>query len=153
DRQLEFTQLDVEMSFVTRDDVLELAEGLYTEIWRLVAGIELPRPFPRLAYHDAMLRYGTDKPDLRYGLEIADVSDAVGQSEFSVFRGAVGAGGVVRAFAVPDAAAALTRRDYDDLTAFAREWGGKGLAWIAWEPSGEVRSPIAKFLSEGELEA
>jgi aspartyl-tRNA synthetase len=151
DRQLEFTQLDLEMSFVEREEVLALVEGLYAEIWQQVAGIEVELPFPRLSYHEAMRRFGSDKPDLRFGLEIGDVSDAVRASEFGVFRSAVEAGGVVRGLCVPDAS--VTRKDIDELQAFAKEWGGKGLAHLIIEPDGEVRSPIAKFLSEAEISA
>ena len=150
DRQLEFTQLDLEMSFVERDEVLDIAEGLYCEIWRQVLGIELPQPFPRMPHAEAMLRFGTDKPDLRYGLEISDVSDVVRGSEFAVFKGALEGGGCVRALACPGAAA-LSRKDLDELAEFAKEWGGKGLAYLLLDPSGEVRSPIAKFLSDDEL--
>jgi aspartyl-tRNA synthetase len=98
-----------------------------------------------------MRRFGSDKPDLRFGLEISDVSDAVQASEFGVFRSAVEAGGVVRGLCVPDAS--VTRKDIDELQAFAKEWGGKGLAHLIIEPDGEVRSPIAKFLSEAEISA
>ena len=150
DRQLEFTQLDVEMSFVEREDVLDLAEGLYCRIWQEVLGVELPRPFPRMPHAEALLRFGSDKPDLRYGLEIADVSALVADSGFGVFQGAVAAGGVVRALACPGGAA-LSRKDLDELVEFAKEWGGKGLAYLLLDPSGEVRSPIAKFLSEDEV--
>jgi aspartyl-tRNA synthetase len=153
DRMLEFTQLDLEMSFVEREDVLRLTEELFAEIWRDVAGVEVPLPFPRLTYAECMLRFGTDRPDLRFGLEIADVTEAVRDSEFGVFARAVAGGGVVRGLSVAGAAAALSRRDFDELTAFAREWGGQGLAWIAFEESGDVRSPIAKFLSEAEIAA
>ncbi|MBM3679751.1 MAG: aspartate--tRNA ligase [Actinobacteria bacterium] len=152
DRQLEFTQLDVEMSFVERDDVLDLAEDLYCELWREIAGIDLPRPFPRLTHAEAMLRYGTDKPDLRYDLEISDVSDALRGSEFAVFKGALEGGGCVRALACPGAAS-LSRKDLDELAEFAKEWGGKGLAYLLLDPGGEIRSPIAKFLSEAEIAA
>ena len=101
DRQLEFTQLDIEMAFVERDEVLDLVEGLYCEIWQEVKGVELPRPFPKITWHESMLRFGSDKPDLRYGLEIADVTDLVRGSEFGVFKGAAESGGVVRAAGVP----------------------------------------------------
>ncbi len=151
DRQLEFTQLDIEMSFVEREDVLTLCEGLYAEIWQQVAGVELELPFPRLSYAEVMRRYGSDKPDLRYGLEIGDVSEAVRASEFGVFRSAVEAGGIVRGLSVPGVS--VTRKDIDELQAFAKEWGGKGLAHLIVEPSGELRSPIAKFLSEAEVAA
>jgi aspartyl-tRNA synthetase len=151
DRQLEFTQLDIEMSFVEREDVLTLVEGLYAEIWQQVAGVELELPFLRLSYAEAMRRYGSDKPDLRYDLEIGDVSEAVKDSEFGVFRSAVEAGGIVRGLSVPGVT--VTRKDIDELQAFAKEWGGKGLAHLIVEPSGELRSPIAKFLSESEVAA
>ena len=150
DRQLEFTQLDLEMSFVERDEVLDIAEGLYCEIWRQVLGIELPRPFPRMPHAEAMLRFGSDKPDLRYGLEISDVSELVAGSEFAVFKGALEGGGCVRALACPGAGA-LSRKDLDELAEFAKEWGGRGLAYLLLEVSGEVRSPIAKFLADEEL--
>ena len=151
DRQLEFTQLDIEMAYVERDEILDLVEGLYCEIWRDVKGIELARPFPKITWHEAMLRFGSDKPDLRYGLEIADVTDLVRGSEFGVFKGAAEAGGVVRALACPGAAT-LSRKELDELTGFAREWGGKGLAYLLLDASGEVRSPIAKFLSPAEID-
>ncbi len=149
DRQLEFTQLDLEMAFAERDEILDLVEELYSRIWLEVKGIELARPFPKLTWDDAMLRYGSDKPDLRYGLEIADVTSIVAGSGFGVFAGTVAAGGVVRALACPGGAA-LSRKELDELQEFAREWGGKGLAYLLLD-AGEVRSPIAKFLSEAEL--
>jgi len=150
DRQLEFTQLDLEMSFVTRDEILDLTEGLYCEIWQQILGVELPRPFPRIAHAEAMLRFGSDKPDLRYGLEISDISELVRESDFSVFASAVANDGVVRALACPGAAS-LSRRELDELAEFAKEWGGKGLAYLLLDASGEIRSPIAKFLSEQEI--
>jgi aspartyl-tRNA synthetase len=152
DRALEFTQLDLEMSFVEQEDVLSLTEQLMAEVWR-DAGHEVELPFPRVPYREALARYGSDKPDLRYGLEIGDVSEQVAGSEFGVFARAVGAGGVVRCLSVPGAAEALSRKDYDELAAFAQEWGGKGLAYLIFEPDGGVRSPIAKFLSEAEIAA
>jgi len=150
DRQLEFTQLDLEMSFVTRDDILDLTEELYREIWREQRGVELPDPFPRLSHAEAMRRYGSDKPDLRYGLEIADLSDVVADSGFGVFTGALAGGGVVRGLACPDAGS-LTRREFDELAEFAKEWGGRGLAYLIVEDDGGVRSPIAKFLAPDEI--
>ncbi len=150
DRQLEFTQLDLEMSFVTRDEILDLTEGLYCEIWQQILGVELPRPFPRIAHAEAMLRFGSDKPDLRYGLEISDISELVRESGFSVFASAVKNDGVVRALACPGAAS-LSRRELDELAEFAKEWGGKGLAYLLLDAAGEIRSPIAKFLSEQEI--
>lgn len=153
DRQLEFTQLDLEMSFVDREDILQLTEGLFTELADLAGFTLQESPFPRLSHAEAMRRFGSDKPDLRFGLEIADVSDVVSTSQFGVFSGAVAAGGVVRAIAVPGMASA-TRSQIDDLTAFARQFGAKGLAWLALEDSAGMvaaRSPIAKFLSGDEI--
>jgi aspartyl-tRNA synthetase len=122
------------------------------EVWR-EAGHEIELPFPRMPYGEAVARYGTDKPDLRYGLEIGDVSEQVAGSEFGVFSRAVGAGGVVRCLSVPGAADALSRKDYDELAEFAQEWGGKGLAYLIFEADGSVRSPIAKFLGDAEVAA
>jgi aspartyl-tRNA synthetase len=151
DRQLEFTQLDLEMSFVEREDVLRICEGLYAEIWREILGVEIELPLQRLDYRESMRRFGTDKPDLRYGLEIADLTEALSGSGFGVFENAITSGGVVRALALPGGAQ-LSRKDFDELEAFAKEWGGKGLARIVYDPDGSVRSPIAKFLSEEHLE-
>jgi aspartyl-tRNA synthetase len=152
DRQLEFTQLDLEMSFVEREDVLQICEGLYAEIWREILGVEVELPLQRLDYRESMRRFGTDKPDLRYGLEIADLTETLQGSGFGVFENAIASGGVVRALALPGGAQ-LSRKNFDELEAFAREWGGKGLARIVYDPDGSVRSPIAKFLSEDHLEA
>jgi aspartyl-tRNA synthetase len=151
DRQLEFTQLDLEMAFVERDEILEVVESLYRRIWSEVKGIDLPGPFPRISWHEAMRRFGSDKPDLRFGMEIADVTDVVRESAFGVFQGAAAAGGVVRAIACPGGAS-LSRKDLDELTQFARDWGAKGLAYLLLEESGDVRSPIAKFLTPAEID-
>lgn len=156
DRQPEFTQLDLEMSFVDMEQIMQLTEGLFIELVGLTDMTLQESTFPRLTYDDAMRRFGTDKPDLRYRLEIADVSDVVARSEFGVFRGAVDSGGVVRAIAVPGKAD-VTRKQVDELTEFSRKFGAKGLAWIAFEAGADgersVRSPIAKFLSTEELDA
>ena len=153
DRQPEFTQLDLEMSFVDTNDVLELTEGLFAELIE-TAGLTIQeRPFPRLSYADSMLKYGNDKPDLRFGLEISDVSDIVAGSEFKVFSGTVDSGGVVRCIAVPGQAD-ITRREIDDLTAFAQSLGAKGLAWIGLQEAEDglaARSPISRFISDSEL--
>lgn len=156
DRQPEFTQLDLEMSFVDMEQIMQLTEGLFIDLVGLTEMNLQESTFPRLTYDDAMRRFGTDKPDLRYGLEIADVSDVVAASEFGVFRGAVESGGVVRAIAVPGKAD-VTRKQVDELTEFSRKFGAKGLAWLAFEAGADgdrsVRSPIAKFLSTEELDA
>jgi aspartyl-tRNA synthetase len=152
DRTTEFTQLDLEMGFVTRDELFELMEGLWATVWRNVLGEELTTPFRRMSWDEARLRYAMDKPDLRFGCEIADVTDALRGTEFKAFRGVVDAGGVVRGFAAPGAQE-FSRKDFDDLTAFARGWGGKGVAWLKVGEGGAVDSPIAKFLSEAETAA
>ncbi len=156
DRQPEFTQIDLEMSFVDVDDVLELIEGLYTEMFQQFATKPLKQtPFPRLTYAEAMLRYGSDKPDLRFGLEIQDVSDIFAQTGFGVFRTALSEGGVIRGFCVSGFAEA-TRSQLDHLTELARSFGAKGLVWLALQQESEkiaARSPVAKFLTEQELEA
>ena len=151
DRQPEFTQIDVEMSFVDTEDVLDVMERLIVHVFKEAAGIELPVPCPRLSYDEAVERYGSDKPDLRFGMELVDVSDIVARSGFRVFSGAVKQGGRVKVLNVKGKGG-MTRREIDELTELAVQWGAKGLAWIAVEEGG-VRSPIAKFLSEDELSA
>jgi len=146
DRQPEFTQIDVEMSFVDVDDVLDVMERLIVHVFREAAGINLPQPFPRLRYDEAIDRFGSDKPDLRFGMELVDVSDIVAGSGFQVFSRAVEEGGRVKALKVPGGAS-MSRREIDQLVELAVQWGAKGLAWMAFQEDG-VRSPIAKFLSE-----
>jgi len=152
DRQLEFTQLDLEMSFVGMDDVLDVLEHLSVRAWRDVLGVELPRPFPRLSYAEAMARYGSDKPERRITFEICELSDVLAASEFKVFAGALASGGVVRGLPIADADA-LTRGDLDRLAETAKSFGAKGLAWVRVAADGTWQSPIAKFLSESEREA
>lgn len=151
DRQPEFTQIDVEMSFVDQDDVLEMTEVFIAQTWREVAGVELPRPFPRMSYADAMCRYGTDKPDTRYGLELTTVSEIVANSGFKVFSGAVESGGIV-ALLNAKGCAAYSRKQIDELTEHAKKYGAKGLAWMKFNPDG-VQSPIAKFLDDDTVAA
>lgn len=149
DRQPEFTQLDLEMSFVSRDEILALVEELVATVSAEV-GVRLPRPFPRLSYAEAKQRFGSDKPDLRFALELKDVSPALAKTEFRVFREALVAGGRIIGLNARGYAG-LSRRELDDLTARVQEWGARGLAWLAVGGDG-IRSPIAKFLSEGELQ-
>jgi aspartyl-tRNA synthetase len=151
DRQPEHTQLDLEMSYTTQDEVLDLVEGLYAEIVeRLTEKKLLAKPFPRLTYAEAMDRFGTDKPDIRFGLEIRDVSEIAATSEFKVFQGAVDSGGSVRGIAV-GGLGDLTRREIDDLTAIAASGGARGLAHFRVQEDG-LKSPIAKFFSEAQQE-
>jgi aspartyl-tRNA synthetase len=152
DRQLEFTQLDLEMSFVRVEDVLELLEDITTRAFRDVLGVELERPFPRVTHKEAMLRYGSDKPERRIALELVELSDILAKTEFKVFAGALASGGVVRGLPVPDAES-LSRSELDRLNDVARSFGAKGLAWARIQPDGTWQSPIAKFLSEAERDA
>ena len=150
DRQPEFTQLDVEMSFPTQEGVIAIMEGSMIATWRDALGIELPHPFPRMKHVEALARYGSDKPDLRFGLELVDVTGAFADSDFERFR-SVAADSNSRIVAVRyPGGAALSRRDFDGLTEFAKTFGAKGLVWIALAADG-VKSPIAKFLDEGRI--
>lgn len=146
DRQPEFTQIDAEMSFVEQEDVLDVMERMTVYMFKEAAGVELETPFPRLSYFEAMEKYGTDKPDLRFGMEIVDVSAVVKDSDFRVFTAALEQGGRVRALKAPGAGG-FTRREIDELAELAVGWGAKGLAWMAVEEEG-VRSPIGKFFSD-----
>jgi aspartyl-tRNA synthetase len=146
DRQFEFRQLDLELAFPTREAVLEVLEQVVVATFEALGRTPPQRPFRRLSYADAMLRYGSDKPDLRFELEIQDATEITRGSEFGVFANAE----VVRFLVAP---AAFSRAQLQRLEEFAKEWGAKGLAYLVTEESGEVRSPIAKFLSERELEA
>ncbi|MDR5709153.1 MAG: aspartate--tRNA ligase [Armatimonadota bacterium] len=151
DRQPEFTQIDLEMSFVDREDVLELSERLLQHLLREATGIEVPLPFPRIPYPEAMIRYGTDKPDLRYGLEIADLTEIFAHSEVRVFREAVAAGGAVRGLCVPGQAG-LTRKTLEELRERAVEEGLRGLVSVGLTPEGP-KGAIARNLTEGQLHA
>ncbi|MDQ3672144.1 MAG: aspartate--tRNA ligase, partial [Actinomycetota bacterium] len=146
DRQFEFRQLDLELAFPTREDVLEVLERVVSASFEALDREPPERPFPRLSYADAMLRYGSDKPDLRFGLEISDATNVTRGSEFGVFANA----SAVRFLVVQQE---LSRGDLGKLETFAKEWGAKGLAYLVYGPDGDVRSPIAKFLSEAELAA
>jgi aspartyl-tRNA synthetase len=146
DRQFEFRQLDLELAFPTREDVLEVLEEVVVASFEALGRTPPDRPFPRMSYADAMLRYGSDKPDVRFGLEIQDATDVTRGSEFGVFAGAE----TVRYLVVPKA---FSRGDLQRLEEFAKEWGAKGLAYLVFDESGEVRSPISKFLSEREVGA
>jgi len=150
DRQPEFTQVDVEMSFCTQEDVLETMESCIRYVWKNVLDIDLA-PFPRLTHEEAMERYGIDKPDLRFGLELADVGATFAQTEFGVFKGALESGGAVVALRYPGGAA-LSRRDFDALTETAKEVGAKGMVWIGLVADG-VKSSAAKFLTDDDIAA
>lgn len=145
DRQPEFTQLDFEMSFVDMDDVFDVIERLSAEIFQKTVGVKIPLPLPRIKYAEAMLKYGSDKPDLRYGMEIVELSDWAPTTQFKVFQDAVAAGGKVRALCVKGAAETYSRKKLDEATEFVKTFGAKGLAWIKVEAD-KFNSPIEKFL-------
>jgi aspartyl-tRNA synthetase len=149
DRLVEFVQLDVELSFCTQEEVLDVMESCMRYVWRTVMNVELP-PFPRLTHQEALAKYGLDKPDLRFGLELADVSETFAGTEFAVFRSAIEAGGAVVALRYPGGSA-LSRREFDALTETAKECGAKGMVWIALGADG-VKSSAARFLTDEQIE-
>ncbi len=150
-RQLEFTQLDIEMSFATREDILELTEGLIKRMFEEAAGIPVSTPLRRMSYKDAIARYGTDKPDTRFGMELSDLSDLVADCDFKVFTGALASGGQVKGLAAPGGAS-FSRREIDDLTKLVAIYRAKGLAWIKVTDKG-FESGIVKFFREEVLKA
>ena len=152
DRQPEFTQIDLEMSFVEVEDILEMIEGFIKRLFKDVLDIDIPLPLPRMTYRDAMERYGSDKPYVGFGMEIVNLSDLVKDSDFGVFSSAVAAGGSVRAITAKDAAGVLTRKEIDKLTEMVRGIGAKGLAFIRWIDDAPTCS-FSKFMKDGELEA
>jgi aspartyl-tRNA synthetase len=152
DRQPEFTQLDLEMAFAEQDDILNLIEGCFTEMVKVVAPHKrVLSPFPRLTYADAIGKFGSDKPDLRFGIELVDVSDVVGKSEFQVFASALQANGQVKGIRVPGCAN-YTRKQIDELTEMAKAKGARGLMAVALSADG-IKSPLSKFLSDAEMRA
>ncbi len=152
DRQPEFTQIDLEMSFVDVEDILEMGEGFMKHLFKEVKGLDITTPLPRLTYADAMNRYGSDKPDTRFGMEIINITDTVKDVDFAVFKSAVEAGGSVRAIVVKNGASVYTRKEIDKLTEHAKGIGAKGLAYIRWVDD-VPNCSFAKFLKEGELDA
>lgn len=152
DRQPEFTQIDFEMSFVDMEDVLAIGEGFMKRVFKEAIGVEIETPLPRLTYKEAMERYGSDKPDTRYSMELCDITDAVRDAEFVVFKSAVEGGGSVRAINAKNAAKTLTRKEIDKLTEFVKGIGAKGLAWIRMNPDGMACS-FAKFMTDAQMQA
>ena len=150
DRQPEFTQLDVEMSFVERDDVLAIMEKMIAEVFKVAIGAELSLPMRRLSYDEAMQKYGSDKPDLRFDMEIFDLSEAMQGSDFKVFESVLAAGGKIKGINVKGNAA-IPRRELDGLVNYVGQYGAKGLAWIGYTAEG-LKSQISKFFSEEQLE-
>jgi aspartyl-tRNA synthetase len=148
DRQPEFTQLDLEMSFVQPEDVMQVIEGMIGLLFKELKGIEIKRPFAKLTYEEAMNRFGSDKPDMRFGLELKDFTDALRNCQMKVFTGAIQRGGVIKGIRVPKGGE-MSRKDLDDMTPFVATFGAKGIAWTKITDEG-WQSPIAKFLSEAE---
>ena len=152
DRQPEFTQIDLEMSFVDEQDVMDINEGFIKHVFKEVLDVEVETPFLRMPYQQAMDRYGSDKPDIRFGLELVNISDAVKSTEFKVFAGALSEGGSVRAINVKNSADKLSRKEVDKLVEVVKTYGAKGLAFTRWT-SETISSSFEKFLSESEVEA
>lgn len=149
DRQPEFTQVDIEMSFMSQEDIMTLAEEMMAKVMKDVKGVDLTLPLPRMTYDEAMNSYGSDKPDTRFDMKLVNISDTVKDSDFKVFSGAVNNGGAVKAINVKGAAANYSRKDIDALGAFAANYGAKGLAWLKAEGT-ELKGPIAKFFDESK---
>jgi len=149
DRQPEFTQIDMEMSFADEEQVIEIVEGMISSLFQATLGRDVSPPFNRISYDQAMGRYGTDRPDTRFGMELADLTDIAANCNFKVFRGAADSGGTVRALNAKGCGT-FTRKELDDLTDFAVQFGAKGLAWVKVKDEGDWQSPIAKFFSDQE---
>ncbi len=149
DRQPEFTQIDMELSFVDEEQIIEIVEGMIDVLFRETIGRDVQPPFTRISYDEAMSRYGTDRPDTRFAMELVDLTEIAADCEFKVFRGAADGGGTVRALNAKGCGG-FTRKELDDLTDFALQFGAKGLAWVKIKEGGEWQSPIAKFFSAEE---
>ncbi|WP_096188259.1 aspartate--tRNA ligase [Evansella halocellulosilytica] len=152
DRQPEFTQVDIEASFMEKEDLLEMMEKMMVKLVKELKGFDVERPFPRLTYEEAMNRFGSDKPDTRYGMELIDVSKAVEDSDFKVFASTVKNGGVVKGICVKGVAEKYSRKDLDSLGSFVEVYGAKGLAWLKVEEGHSLKGPIAKFFNETEAQ-
>lgn len=152
DRQPEFTQIDIETSFMSQDDIISMMEDMMSEMMSKVKGLQVETPFARMPYQEAMARFGSDKPDTRFGMELIDLSEIVKNSSFKVFAGAVSSGGQVKAINVKQAASKYSRKDIDALTEFVAVYGAKGLAWLKAEEDG-LKGPISKFITEEEQAA
>ncbi|WP_457624651.1 aspartate--tRNA ligase [Persephonella sp.] len=151
DRQPEFTQIDFEMSFVDEEDVIAISEGLVHYLFKKILGIEIQLPIKRITYKEAIEKYGTDKPDLRYGLELVDVTELAKEVEFKVFRSVAQSGGLVKGINIKGGAK-LSRKEIDELTEYAQKFGAKGMAWIKINEDGSLQSPILKFFTDEQKE-
>lgn len=152
DRQPEFTQLDMEMSFVDQEYILTLVENMMAYIFKTVLNVELPMPMPRITWDEAMEKYGSDKPDLRFDMSFKDVTDIVKETDFKVFQSVVEAGGIVKGIVVPGDST-IARRELDDLVSYVNQYGAKGLAWVCFNEDGSIKSQIMKFLGEEMIRA
>jgi aspartyl-tRNA synthetase len=152
DRQPEFTQIDIETSFMSQEDIISMTEQMMTKVMKEVKGIDISLPIQRMTYQEAMDRYGSDKPDTRFAMELVNLSETLSNSGFKVFAGAISSGGEVKAINVKNAASKYSRKDIDALTEFASRYGAKGLAWLKAEEEG-LKGPIAKFVAEEEQAA
>lgn len=152
DRQPEFTQIDMEMSFVDVDDVIDVNERLLYKLFKELLNVEIPQPIPRMTWQEAMDRFGSDKPDLRFGMELKDVSDVVRDCEFAVFKGALENGGTVRGINA-EGQGGMPRKKIDALVSFAKDYGAKGLAYVAIQEDGSLKSSFAKFMTEEQMAA
>jgi aspartyl-tRNA synthetase len=158
DRQPEFSQIDIETSFLDEEALFPIFESMIVKLWKEVLGQDIPHPFPRMPYKEAMSRFGSDKPDVRFGLELQDISEIFKASTFQVFQNALAAGtrgrsGSIRAISIPGQAEKFSRKDLDDLAATAASYGAKGLLWIKVQAGGELQSPAAKFFTDEEKAA
>ena len=151
DRQPEFTQIDMELSFVDVDDVIDVNERLLAKLFREVLGVDVPLPIPRMTWQEAMDRFGSDKPDIRFGMELKNVTDVIKDSEFAVFKGAIEAGGTVRGINAKGQGV-MPRKKIDKLVSFAKDFGAKGLAYIAIQEDGTVKSSFSKFMTDEEMQ-
>lgn len=152
DRQPEFTQIDMEMSFVDEEQVMAITEGMINSLFTETLGLDVATPFPRISYDEAMARFGTDRPDMRFGLELIDLTDIAAECSFKVFRNVADSGGTVRAINATGCSS-FSRKDLDDLTEYVVQFGAKGLAWVKMKADGEWQSPIAKFFTPEERKA
>lgn len=152
DRQPEFTQLDMEMSFVEQEDVIQMVEGMLVAVFKETLGLDLPQPFPRMTWREAMERFGSDKPDTRFGLEMVEVGDIIAKSEFKAFTAVLDKGGRIKGINAKGCAG-FSRREIDELTKLAAIYGAKGLAYITIQEDGSYKSPITKFLTEEQAKA
>lgn len=150
DRQPEFTQIDLEMSFIKRDDILSLIEGLVAKLWKEIKSMDIQLPFPRFSYDEAMARYGSDKPDLRFSMELNDITEIVAGSDFKVFADTLASNGKIIAINA-ESCGNYSRKQLDELVEYAKKYGAKGLSWIKFS-DGQINSPIAKFLKAEEID-